>query len=154
MCSSRGTGEPSSTADISTAGTMRTPASLPAAIASETPEIVSWSESASSCTPASAARCTTSPAPSAPSEWVECDCRSKRIAITPAYAIASAAGVLAAVREDPGVGQSADAVVQLAAQPHHGGVVGAGALVEVIEDVRLGPEVGACRTGLACTGPC
>ena len=50
----------------------------PPRIASETPEIVSWSESARSSTPASAARATTSLAESTPSEFVECDCRSKR----------------------------------------------------------------------------
>ena len=43
--------------------------------------MVSWSDSASSSTPASAARATTSAAGRAPSEWVECDCRSNRGAI-------------------------------------------------------------------------
>ena len=51
---------------------------LARAIASATPATVSWSLSASSSTPARAARSTTSAASSAPSEWVECDCRSKR----------------------------------------------------------------------------
>ncbi len=55
-----GAAAPSSTAEISTAGTTRTPCRSPAASASETPPTVSWSDSASSSTPASAARRTTS----------------------------------------------------------------------------------------------
>ena len=58
--------------------TTRTPQRSPASIASATPPIVSWSDSASSSTPASAAFCTTSAGGSEPSEAVECDCRSKR----------------------------------------------------------------------------
>ena len=59
MCSSRAApapAAPSSTAEISTAGTTRTPWRSPAASASETPLTVSWSDSASSSTPASAAQ--------------------------------------------------------------------------------------------------
>jgi hypothetical protein len=48
-----------------------------AARASATPSVVSWSVRASSCTPARAARATTSAAGSVPSEWSEWDCRSK-----------------------------------------------------------------------------
>ena len=53
------------------------PCSRAAARASGTPSIVSWSVSASSSTPAAAACATTSAAGSAPSEWIECDWRSK-----------------------------------------------------------------------------
>ena len=53
---------PSSTAEISTAGTTRTPCRSPARSASATPLTVSWSVSASSSTPARAARSTTSAA--------------------------------------------------------------------------------------------
>ena len=52
------------------------PCSRAAAAASATPATESWSESASSSTPAAAARATTSEGGSAPSECVECDCRS------------------------------------------------------------------------------
>ena len=51
-------------------------ASPPACSASSTPSTVSWSVSASSSTPASAAAATTARGGSAPSEHVECDCRS------------------------------------------------------------------------------
>src|SRR5437870_3930101 len=90
MCSSRPTGASLSTAEISTAGTIRIPCCWPAAIASETPLMVSWSDSASCSTPAAAARSTTSAAGRAPSECVECDCRSKRGAMRAGgYAIRS-----------------------------------------------------------------
>ena len=81
MCSSRGVCASASIAEISTAGTTRTPWRSPARSASATPATVSWSLSASSSTPARAARSTTSAASSAPSEFVECDCRSKRIGV-------------------------------------------------------------------------
>src|SRR5271156_3013980 len=97
MCSSRRTSAPASTAEISTAGTTPTPRRSPAAIASETPLTVSWSDSAKSSTPASAAWARTSAGASAPSEWVECDCRSKRSGIRGTYAIASEACFVAPV---------------------------------------------------------
>src|SRR5277367_6591429 len=97
MCSSRRTAASASTAEISTAGTTRTPRRSPAAIASETPLTVSWSDSARSSTPASAARARTSAGASAPSELVECDCRSKRSGIRGTYAIASGACLVAPV---------------------------------------------------------
>ena len=53
------------------------PCSRAACLASLTPSVVSWSESASSSTPAAAAWATTAAAGSAPSEWMECDWRSK-----------------------------------------------------------------------------
>src|SRR6476646_5522080 len=62
--------------DSSVAGTTRMPWRSPAAIAAATPSTVSWSLSASGCTPACAARRTTSAGSSPPSEQVECDCRS------------------------------------------------------------------------------
>src|SRR3954469_2649588 len=62
--------------DSSVAGTTRMPCSRPAASASATPSTVSWSLSASISTPASAANRTTSAGSRAPSERVECDCRS------------------------------------------------------------------------------
>ena len=71
-----------STAEISVAGVMRTPWSAPAASASSTPSTVSWSERASSSTPASAAFATTSATGSSPSEWSECDWRSKAGSVT------------------------------------------------------------------------
>src|SRR4051794_16223716 len=62
--------------DSSVAGTTWMPCSRPAVSASLTPCTVSWSERASVRTPARAARATTSAGSSAPSERVECDCRS------------------------------------------------------------------------------
>ena len=64
------------THDISTAGTHSIPASAAAAIAAGTPATPSWSVSAITVTPASAAERATSAGSSSPSETVECDCRS------------------------------------------------------------------------------
>src|ERR1700722_10028706 len=153
MCSSRGTDDPASTAEISTAGTTRTPTRSPSAIASETPLIASWSDSASSSTPAAAARCTTSAAGRTPSEWVECDCRSKRGATRAAYAIASGAGV--AVHAGPAdggfvgyAGERGDAPRDDRAQTAHGGVVAAGLLEEDLVGGSVAVELIAGGVGL------
>src|ERR1035438_8806866 len=150
MCSSRGTGESASTAEISTAGTTRTPSRSPAAMAPDKPLTVSWSDSASSSTPASAARWTTSAADSAPSEWVECDCRSKRGAMrAPAYAIGSEAGVLVCAVALARAGQRGDAVGDDAALAAHGRVVAVGLLVQQPVAVGVGGfERGVCRVGV------
>src|ERR1700722_9323735 len=153
MCSSRGTDDPASTAEISTAVATRTPTRSPSAIASETPLIVSWSDSASSSTPAAAARCTTSAAGRTPSEGVECDCRSKRGATRAAYAIASGGGV--AVHAGPAdggfvgyAGERGDAPRDDRAQTAHGGGVAARLLEEDLVGGSVAVELIAGGVGL------
>ena len=61
----------------SIAGTSVRSCSSAACSASSTPLTVSWSVSANNLTPAAAAAATTSRGASSPSEWMECDWRSK-----------------------------------------------------------------------------
>src|SRR5258708_7328143 len=126
MCSSRGSEAPSSTAEISTAGTTFRPCCSPAATASATPATVSGSEGASSSTPASAARPTTSAAARTPSELVEWDWRSKR----GGTGGRRASGGLLRAQLVSGSSEDANASVDGAAQAADGCVVTVGLLGE------------------------
>ena len=65
--------------EISAPGTRVTPRRRAASAASAQPAVVSWSVSASTSRPASAAAATTAAGASVPSEAVECVCRSMSI---------------------------------------------------------------------------